>query len=226
MKIVFLGTPQIACGFLSELHEGEHEIVGVISQPDKVQGRGLCLKCPPVKDEALKLCIPIFQPDCDEAIRELIATLKPDLCIAIAYGRFLKKDVLLMPKLGFLNIHFSLLPKYRGAAPVQHALINGEEKTGVTSFWIEEKMDTETSIEAVESSAETIPLEDLYKKAYGLYEQGLFAEATAEFDKLILAYPYTDYTDNALYWKGEINYSMLKFEEAIVDFKKDRKSVV
>ncbi len=142
MKIVFLGTPQIACGFLSELHKGEHEIIGVISQPDKTQGRGLCLKCSPVKEEALKFCIPVFQPDSDEAIREAIASLKSDLCIAIAYGRFLKKDVLELPKLGFLNIHFSLLPNYRGAAPVQHALINGEEKTGVTSFWIEEKMDT------------------------------------------------------------------------------------
>lgn len=142
MKIIFLGTPEIACGFLTELHGSSHEIVGVISQPDKVQGRGLCLKCPPVKTQALKLCVPVFQPDSDNAIKEIISYLNPDICIAIAYGRFLKKDVLTIPKLGFLNIHFSLLPKYRGAAPVQHALINGEEKTGVTSFWIEEKMDT------------------------------------------------------------------------------------
>ncbi len=97
MKIIFLGTPQIACEFLTELHGSGHEIVGVISQPDKAQGRGLCLKGPPVKDQALKLCLPIFQPDSDEAIKELIARLKPDLCIAIAYGRFLKKDVLAMP---------------------------------------------------------------------------------------------------------------------------------
>ncbi|MCG2725777.1 MAG: methionyl-tRNA formyltransferase [Elusimicrobia bacterium] len=150
MKIVFLGTPQIACGFLSKLYADGYKMAGVISQPDKAQGRGLCLKCPPVKTEALKLNIPIFQPDSDEAIRELISSLKPDLCIAIAYGRFLKKDILKIPKLGFLNIHFSLLPKYRGAAPVQRVLINGEEKTGVTSFWIEEKMDSGPIFSSIE----------------------------------------------------------------------------
>ena len=150
MKIVFLGTPQIACGFLSKLYSDGHKMVGVISQPDKTQGRGLCLKCPPVKTQALELNIPVFQPDSDTAIRELISSLEPDLCIAIAYGRFFKKDVLSVPKLGFLNIHFSLLPKYRGAAPVQRALINGEENTGVTAFWIEEKMDSGPIFSSVE----------------------------------------------------------------------------
>ncbi|MBU2530662.1 MAG: methionyl-tRNA formyltransferase [Elusimicrobia bacterium] len=152
MKIVFLGTPQIACGFLNKLHTDGYKIIGVISQPDKVQGRGLCLKCPPVKTEALNLCIPVYQPDTDAAVSDIINSLKPDLCIAIAYGRFLKKDVLSIPKFGFLNIHFSLLPKYRGAAPVQHALIKGEEKTGVTAFWIEEKMDAGPIFQTLEVS--------------------------------------------------------------------------
>ena len=142
MKIVFLGTPQIACGFLESISNAGHEIIGVISQPDKVQGRGLCLKCPPVKETAAKLNIPVFQPDSDGALKAVISSLKPDLGVAIAYGRFIKNDVLKMPALGFLNVHFSLLPKYRGAAPVQRALLKGEDKTGVTVFWIEEKMDT------------------------------------------------------------------------------------
>ncbi|MCK4935613.1 MAG: methionyl-tRNA formyltransferase [Elusimicrobiales bacterium] len=183
MKIVFLGTPQIACGFLTELHSGGHEIVGVISQPDKTQGRGLCLQCPPVKTQALELNIPVFQPDTDEGIRELITSLKPDLCIAIAYGRFLKKDVLEMPKFGFLNIHFSLLPKYRGAAPVQRALINGEEKTGITCFWIEEKMDSGPIFKTFE--VPILPQDDAFSLFEKLSQAGtkLLAECLIEIKK-------------------------------------------
>ncbi len=142
LKIVFLGTPEISCGFLSRLADDGHDIAGVISRPDAQQGRGLKLCCPPVKDKARELCFRVFQPANDAELAAALSDLKPDLGVAVAYGRLLKKEVLSSARLGFLNVHFSLLPKYRGAAPVQRALMNGEAVTGVTVFWLDEGMDT------------------------------------------------------------------------------------
>lgn len=142
LSIVFLGTPEISCGFLSRLAADGHKVSGVISQPDAPQGRGLKLCCPPVKDKARELCFRVMQPGNDAELSAAVSEFKPDLGVAVAYGRLLKKEVLSLPRLGFLNVHFSLLPKYRGAAPVQRALMNGETVTGVTVFWLDEGMDT------------------------------------------------------------------------------------
>jgi methionyl-tRNA formyltransferase len=142
LKIVFLGTPRIACGFLRDLISEGHEVLGVISQPDKARGRGLKMCCPPVKDEAARLCLETHQPASDEGLKEILERLKPDLCVVVAYGRLVKSDALAVPRLGFLNVHFSQLPAYRGAAPVQWALINGETRTGVTVFWLDSGLDT------------------------------------------------------------------------------------
>jgi methionyl-tRNA formyltransferase len=142
LKIVFLGTPDIACGFLSRMAEDGCHLAGVISQPDRPRGRGLKFCCPPVKDKARELCFKTFQPRGGEELAGALSALKPDLGVAVAYGRLIGKEALAQARLGFINVHFSLLPRYRGAAPVQWALIKGETVTGVTVFWLDEGMDT------------------------------------------------------------------------------------
>ena len=142
LKIVFLGTPDIACSFLSRIASDGHSVSGVISQPDRPQGRGMKLCCPPVKNTAGELDLEIYQPRSGEDLAFVLSELKPDLGVVVAYGRLIKKEVLAIPRLGFINVHFSLLPAYRGAAPVQWALIKGERMTGVTVFWLDEGMDS------------------------------------------------------------------------------------
>ncbi|MEW5951317.1 MAG: methionyl-tRNA formyltransferase [Elusimicrobia bacterium] len=141
-KIVFLGTPDIACPFLRELAQSGFEISAVITMPDKKAGRGLTLMCPAVKTEGENLNIPVYQPKSPSELYSILQTLSPDLGVVVAYGRILKKEVLESVPLGFINAHFSLLPKYRGAAPVRHAILNGEKETGMTVFKIDEGMDT------------------------------------------------------------------------------------
>ncbi|MCX5784664.1 MAG: methionyl-tRNA formyltransferase [Elusimicrobia bacterium] len=142
LQIVFLGTPDIACGFLKDISAAGHDVLGVISQPDRAKGRGLKICCPPVKGTADRLCLKTYQPGSDAELKETLELLKPDLCVVVAYGRLIKEDALRAARLGFLNVHFSLLPKYRGAAPVQWTLINGETRTGVTIFWLDSGLDT------------------------------------------------------------------------------------
>ncbi|HBB67482.1 MAG: methionyl-tRNA formyltransferase [Elusimicrobia bacterium GWA2_56_46] len=142
LKIVFLGTPELACPFLSRIVADGYRVSGVISQPDRLQGRGMKLCCPPVKNKAGQLSLEVFQPRTAEDLIFALSEFKPDLGVAVAYGRLIKKEALAIPRLGFLNVHFSLLPKYRGAAPVQRALMNGESMTGVTVFWLDEGLDT------------------------------------------------------------------------------------
>ncbi|MFA6433979.1 MAG: methionyl-tRNA formyltransferase [Elusimicrobiales bacterium] len=142
LKIVFLGTPEIACPFLTHIAALGHSVAGVISQPDRLQGRGMRLCCPPVKNTGGELALEVFQPRSGEELSLVLSELKPDLGVVVAYGRLIKKEALAIPALGFINVHFSLLPAYRGAAPVQWALINGERSTGVTVFWLDEGLDT------------------------------------------------------------------------------------
>ncbi len=142
LKIVFLGTPDIACGFLGRVAASGHEIAGVISQPDRPVGRGLKMCCAPVNAFADRLKLRSFKPASRPELHSVISGLKPDLCVVVAYGRLIPEETLALASLGFLNVHFSLLPKYRGAAPVQRALINAEKSTGVTLFWLDKGMDT------------------------------------------------------------------------------------
>lgn len=141
MKTVFFGTPDLAVPFLKELAR-EHHVGLVVSQPDRASGRGMCVSCCPVKKEALEMGLKLVQPDSPSVIAGELAEISPDIGVVVAYGKLLKKNVLCVPRLGFINIHFSLLPKYRGAAPVPWALMRGETETGVTSFWLDEGMDT------------------------------------------------------------------------------------
>jgi len=143
MRTIFLGTPALAVPFLERLHQ-KTTLAAVITAPDQPAGRGYALKSPEVKIAAQKLSLPILQPGSlkDPMVADQIRTFNAEVGIVVAYGKLLPKDVLSIPKQGFLNVHFSLLPKYRGAAPIQWALINGETETGVTLFWLDAGMDT------------------------------------------------------------------------------------
>jgi len=144
MKIIFYGTPQIAVPFLEFLCENE-EIITVVTQPDRKADRGeKHPKLPAVKLFAQEKNLPLFQPlKIDELLlNSQFSILNYDLGIVVAYGKILPKSLIETARLGYINVHFSLLPKYRGAAPVQWAIINGEKETGVTTFWINEGLDT------------------------------------------------------------------------------------
>ncbi len=144
MKIVFMGTPEIATGCLQKIIDEKHEVVGVVTQPDKPQNRGKKLGMPPVKELALKYDIPVHQPlkAREESFIETIKELNPDVIVVVAFGQILPKAILDIPELGCINVHVSLLPKYRGAAPINWVIINGEDKTGVTTMYMDEGLDT------------------------------------------------------------------------------------
>ncbi len=147
MKIVFMGTPDFAVTALEKLYDcSEHEILAVFTQPDKPKGRGYKLIPTPVKILAQQHETPVYQPsslkkDADEYVRALKA-LAPDCIVVAAYGKILPKEILELPKYGCINIHASLLPKYRGAAPIQRAVLNGDKTTGVTVMQMAEGLDT------------------------------------------------------------------------------------
>lgn len=144
MKIVFMGTPEFAEASLQKLLETDHQIVGVFTQPDKPKGRGYKLVAPPVKELALAHNIPVFQPQKmrDGTALDILQELQPDLIAVVAYGKILPKEILELPRYGCINVHGSLLPKYRGAGPIQWSVINGESVTGVTTMYMGEGLDT------------------------------------------------------------------------------------
>ncbi len=145
MKILFMGTPHFALFSLKALFEsGKHEICGVVTQPDKPKGRGYALLPPPVKSYAIECGLPVFQPNTlrDESFASLLSELNPDIAVVVAYGKILPKNVLDFPKFGCINVHGSLLPEYRGAAPMQRAIIDGRAVTGVTIMYMAEGLDT------------------------------------------------------------------------------------
>ena len=164
MKIIFMGTPDFSVGTLRELAKAGHEIAGVISQPDKPKGRGKNLQPTPVKEAAMELGLPVYQPQKvrDPEFIQVMKELNPDVIVVVAFGQIIPKEILHMPKYGCINVHASLLPAYRGAAPIQWAVINGDKVSGVTTMQMAEGLDTgdmllkaETVIEK-EDTAETI----------------------------------------------------------------------
>lgn len=144
MKVLFMGTPDFSVPCLEKLIQSGHEICGVFTQPDKPKGRGHKLTFPPVKEEALRHGISVFQPDKlkDGQAISIIKALDPEIIVVVAYGKILPKEILDYPKYGCINVHASLLPKYRGAAPVQWSVINGEKFTGVTTMYMDVGLDT------------------------------------------------------------------------------------
>jgi len=144
MKIVFMGTPGFAVPSLNALIESEDEVVGVVTKADKPQGRGQRIESPPIKILSQQYGIPILQPEklkTEEFFNEL-KSFNPDLICVTAYGKILPKNILELPPRGGINVHASLLPKYRGAAPINWAIINGEKNTGITTMLMDEGMDT------------------------------------------------------------------------------------
>ena len=163
MRIVFMGTPDFASASLKKLIDERFDVVGVFTQPDKPKGRGMELCASPVKELALENGLPVFQPVKmrDGTALAQIKALEPDILVVVAYGRILPDDILAVPKYGAINVHGSLLPKYRGAAPIQWAVLNGDKITGVTTMHLASEMDTgdiiytaETEIGEYETSGE------------------------------------------------------------------------
>lgn len=144
MKIMFMGTPEIAAICLEELISSGHEVSAVVTGEDKPRGRGYVMTPPPVKVTAEKYGIAVYQPKTlrDSTFSDILDEVKPQLIAVVAYGKILPKNVIEYPKYGCINVHVSLLPKYRGAAPMQRAIMNGEKETGVTIMYMDEGLDT------------------------------------------------------------------------------------
>jgi len=171
MRIVYMGSPEFAVLPLQALIKAGYEVIGVVSQPDRPKGRKGQLTPTPVKEAAIELNLPVITPENvnQPEVMEAIAAWQPELLVVAAFGQILKKPLLEMASLGAVNIHASLLPRYRGAAPIHWALINGEKETGITTMYMDEKLDTGDMI-----LQRAIPIEDgddtgkLYEKLAAL----------------------------------------------------------
>ena len=177
MKIVFMGTPDFSVNALEKIVKAGHDVVGVITQPDKPKGRGGKMQYTPVKEKALELGLDVYQPQRvkETEFIEKLKEMNPDAIVVIAFGQILPKAILDMPKYGCINVHASLLPKYRGAAPIQWSVIDGEKETGVTTMYMNEGLDTGDIIDKV-----VVPID---KKETG---GSLFDKLAIEGGKLIL----------------------------------------
>jgi methionyl-tRNA formyltransferase len=167
MKLVFMGTPELARVNMEALLQAGFEVAAVFTQPDRPVGRGWKIEESPVKKLALEKKIPIYQPEKlknNPGILEVLKNTKPDLIVVVAYGHFLPTEILTLPQFGCINVHASLLPKYRGASPIQAAILNGEKTTGISIIFISEKMDEgniiaekEVAIQPEETAGELEP---------------------------------------------------------------------
>ncbi len=151
-RIIFFGTPLFAIPSLERLHDGPDEVIAVVTQPDREKGRGRKRSSSPVKELALNYGIPLYQPEKvrDGSFIEAIEKLQPDLFVVAAFGQILPKSLLNLPRFGAINVHASLLPQYRGAAPIAWAILKGEQKTGITIILMDEGMDTGDILSQVE----------------------------------------------------------------------------
>lgn len=178
MRILFMGTPEFAVSSLRRLVEDGHEICGVFTQPDKPKNRGHRLSFSPVKEYSITNCLPVYQPQSmrgEEALR-LVRELAPELTVVAAYGKLLPEEILHVPPLGSINVHSSLLPKYRGAAPINWAILNGEEETGVSIMHMTRELDAGDVI--LQKATRIGPQEDAQALTLRLAELG--AEALSE----------------------------------------------
>ena len=151
MRVVFMGTPDFSVPALENIAK-KYEVVAVVTQQDRPKGRGHKMQYTPVKEKAIELEIPVYQTKRvkDHEFVDILKTLKPDVIVVIAFGQILSKEILELPKYGCINVHASLLPKYRGAAPIQWAVINGDKKSGVTTMYMAEGLDTGDIIDTSE----------------------------------------------------------------------------
>lgn len=156
MKIVYMGTPDFAVYGLKAIVEAGHEVAAVITQPDKAKGRSKALVPTPVKKQATEYDIPVYQPEKvrEDSIVDMLKKIAPEVIVVAAYGQILPESILSIPPYGCINIHASLLPKYRGAAPIEWSIIDGEKTTGVTTMYMEKGLDTGDMIEKTEVDIE------------------------------------------------------------------------
>lgn len=220
MRILFMGTPDFAAIILEYLAKSEHEIVGAISQPDKPKGRGHKLMPTDVKVTAQKYGIPVFQPETlkNNAVKELLCELHPDMIVVAAYGKLLPDYVIDYPEYGCINVHPSLLPKYRGAAPIQWAVLNGDRETGVAIMRMDYGLDTGDTIE-------------VKKYEIGEYETSgeLFDRLAHESGKILLEAVERVFNGTAVYTKQEGNGSyapMIDKTMAEIDWSKSNSRVL
>jgi methionyl-tRNA formyltransferase len=215
-----MGTPEPAQVCLKALIDSKEELVAVITQPDRPKGRGLKVAPTPVKETALHYNIPVFQPEKikDKEVYDLIRGIKPDLIAIVAYGKILPKEILDIPKYGAINVHASVLPKYRGAAPVQWALLNGEKFTGVTVMKVTETLDAGDII-----LQETLPIYDsdntstLTEKLFKLGAQ-LLVRAVSQIKSGKASYAKQD--------EKTVTYApTLKKENGIIDWRKKAEEI-
>lgn len=158
MRVVFMGTPDFSVPTLQKIIDEKHEVVAVVTQPDKPKGRGKAVQFTPVKELAVKYDIPVYQPKRikqNEEFYEEMKALNPDVMVVVAFGQILPKEILDLPKYGCVNVHASLLPKYRGAAPIQWVILDGEKESGVTTMMMDVGLDTGDML-----LKESIPLEE------------------------------------------------------------------
>ena len=145
LNVLFMGTPDFAEESLKAIYNAGYNILGVVTNPDRPKGRGMKMMASPVKEFAIEKNIPVYQPEKvrkNEEFIEIVKNLKPDVICVVAYGKILPKEILDIPELGCINVHGSLLPEYRGAAPIQWAVLNGDKTTGVTTMYMDVGMDT------------------------------------------------------------------------------------
>lgn len=169
MRVVFMGTPDFAVGTLDALLDAGHDVAAVVTQPDRPKGRGKELLMTPVKERALRAGIPVYQPEKirkNEEFFDILTGIAPDVIVVVAFGQILPKRVLELPKYGCVNVHASLLPMYRGAAPIQWVIINGEKISGVTTMQMDSGIDTGDML-----LKEEVPIEP--KDTYGTYHDKL-----------------------------------------------------
>lgn len=215
MKIVFMGTPDFARPTLEALIKSKHNVVAVVTQPDRPKGRGLQMVSPPVKTLAQRLGIPILQPPRIKEPRAIdyLKVLSPDLIVVVAYGQILPEEILAIPPLGSINLHASLLPELRGAAPIAWAIIEGQETTGLTTMYMDEGMDTGEII--LQKKVDILPTETTGALSEKLSQVGAHlvletlrlieqenAPRTAQNDSLATYAPIIKKEDCLIDWQG------------------------
>ena len=220
MKIVFMGTPDFAVLALRKLHEAGHEISLVVTQPDKPKGRSKLYLPSPVKEEAMRLGVEVFQPDRikKEENIEVLKKYPADVFVVAAFGQILSKEILEMPRYGCINIHASLLPMYRGAAPIQWAILNGEKKSGVTIMQMDEGLDTGDMLLSGEVAIEDTDTADSLHDKLSELGADLIVDALAKLERgEITAVPQPE---------GPLFYAkMIKKEDGALDFNESAESL-
>jgi methionyl-tRNA formyltransferase len=219
-RIIFFGTPSFAIPTLESLLQGPDEVVGVVTQPDREKGRGRKIVDSPIKKLALQQGLALFQPEKAKeiAFQENISALQPDLFVVVAYGQILTKSFLEIPKQGAVNVHASLLPKYRGAAPIVRAILRGEQVTGVTTMMMDEGMDTGDILLQAEVAIGEEETSETLRDRLSLLGAPLLLE-TVEHMKKGSIRPLSQEHFKASYAPP------LKKEEGLIDWKKDARDI-